>query len=297
METSKSNSIRSTIFIGIFAIGITILPSAPDASGQSKQIPGMSLGDFKVSSSGAATYNIPIIIPPGTNGMAPKLSLVYDSQKSNGLLGMGWAIDGLPTIQRCPRTKAQDNFVGGVNFDANDRFCLQGQRLIVVNNMADGANGAEYRTELDTFVRVFSYGTAGSGPAYFVVKNNAGETMEFGGNANDDQGRIEAQGKSSVRVWALSRIIDTKGNFLTVSYDEDNANGDYRPTSIAYTGNGQNLLRRSIIFSYESRTDQTSTFIGGSRVKIIKRLINIKTYAPSSIDSGLLLVRNYVLQY
>ena len=45
---------------------------------------------------------------------------------------------------------------GGVNFDANDRFALDGQRLIAING-ADGADGTEYRLEFDPTSRISSY--------------------------------------------------------------------------------------------------------------------------------------------
>ena len=53
----------------------------------------MSLpGQFAVNQAGAATYSIPIAVPPGTAGVMPSLSLDYSSQGSNGLLGIGWTL-------------------------------------------------------------------------------------------------------------------------------------------------------------------------------------------------------------
>ena len=107
---------------------------------------GATPGMFKVSENGAANYTIPITVPPGTSGLAPQLSLNYSSQSGNGPLGVGWSLGGLSTVNRCPATLAQDGFKGGINYDANDLFCLDGQRLIVVSGTY-GTDGAEYRTE------------------------------------------------------------------------------------------------------------------------------------------------------
>src|SRR5215468_5319223 len=93
----------------------------------------MSLpGQFSVNQGGGASYTIPISVPPGSAGVVPGLSLEYASQGTNGLLGVGWRLGGLPSIGRCPQTIVQDGAVGGVNYDANDRFCMDGQRLVVV---------------------------------------------------------------------------------------------------------------------------------------------------------------------
>jgi hypothetical protein len=104
---------------------------------------------------------------------------------------------------------------------------------MVVNGMAYGANGAEYRTEIDRFLKIFSYGQAGSGPASFTVQTKGGELMEFG--ATEDS-RIQAVGKAEARVWAVSKISDVKGNYLTVTYFKDvTTNGEYHPVQIDYT--------------------------------------------------------------
>src|SRR5690242_20088779 len=183
-------------------------------------------GQFAVSESGAATYTIPIQVPPGVAGVEPKLALTYNSQSGNGLLGVGWSLSGLSAVTRCAQTVAQDGAKGGVNFDANDRFCLDGQRLIVISGTY-GADGTESRTERESFTRVISYGSAGSGPAWFKVWTKSGQLIEYG---NTGDSRVEAQGKSTVRVWAVNKVQDTKGNYFSVTYTEDNANGDYYPS-------------------------------------------------------------------
>jgi len=68
-----------------------------------------------------------------------------------------------PPLVGAPRLFSQDGIAvnGSVNFDANDRFCMDGQRLMVVNGTY-GSSGAEYRTERDSFSKVVSNGSAGN---------------------------------------------------------------------------------------------------------------------------------------
>lgn len=145
---------------------------------QAATTPGATPGTFKVSETGAATYTIPIAVPPGTAGMEPKLSLVYNSQSGNGPLGVGWSLAGLSTIHRCPMTIAQDGVKGGINYDSNDRYCLDGQRLVAISGTY-GADGTEYRTETESHTRIISYGTAGNGPASFKARTKDGQIIEY----------------------------------------------------------------------------------------------------------------------
>jgi hypothetical protein len=246
-------------------------------------------GKFSVGSSGAATYNIPLAVPPGTAGLAPSLSIEYNSNGSNGLLGIGWSLGGLPSIGRCPQTVAQDGALGSINFNNNDRFCMDGQRLVLISGTY-GADGAQYRTEIETFSQIISHGTAGNGPAWFEVHTKSGQTMEFGHTTDS---LVLAQGTSTARSWALNKVSDTKGNYFTVTYTNDTTNGQAYPIEIDYTGNAATSLspNNKVQLAYETRPDLAPQYLAGSFSQTTVRLTDVKTYA------GAALVADYKLSY
>jgi hypothetical protein len=247
-------------------------------------VPGKIPGEFAVSPSGAATYRIPIEVPPGVAGMQPQLALSYNSQAGNGIMGMGWSIEGLSAITRCPKTPATDGVRGSVNFNTEDRFCLDGQRLINVAG-AYGAAGSEYRTELESFSRITAHGaaagSAANGPERFTVQTKAGLTLEYGATADS---RIEAQGRSVVRVWALNRTIDVKGNAIDYGYTEDNANGQYLIDTVSYAGN-------QVKFAYEDRPDRFVGYQLGTRVSQTRRLQHVSTLVAGEV------MRRWTVEY
>jgi hypothetical protein len=226
-------------------------------------------------------YTIPIQVPPGTAGMEPKLALVYNSQAGNGGLGVGWSLSGLSSISRCGRTIAQDGVNTGVTYDNNDRYCLDGQRLVMISPSGTyGGDGVEYRTERESFTKVISHGQVpapGNGPLWFEARTKSGQIFEYG---NTVDSRIEAQGKTSVRIYQVNKISDRKGNYLTVTYQEDNANGDYRPTRIDYTGNTAAGVApyASVQFYWDIRDDVSAIYVGGSVIKTQKLLSAVQTY-------------------
>lgn len=243
---------------------------------------GATAGSFRVSESGAATYSIPIAVPPGPAGMQPGMSLNYSSQGGNGLLGMGWSLGGLSVIHRCSKTIAQDGVNGSVNFDANDRFCIDGQRLVAISG-SYGAPNTEYRTETESYSRIISYGTTGMGPTSFKVWTKSGQIMEYGNSADS---RIQPQGQATAMLWALNKVSDTVGNYLTVTYIQDQPNGQFYPTRIDYAGNSNTgkAPSNSVQFSYETRPDiLPDSYIDTALIKNTVRLTKIQSFAATAL--------------
>lgn len=244
-------------------------------------------GSMGVNQQGAATYSIPIAIPPGIAGMEPKLSLEYNSQANNSLLGIGWNLAGLSAITRCPATIATDGTRSGVNYATTDRFCLDGQRLVLVSGTY-GASGSVYRTERDGFSYITANGAQGVGPASFTIKTKAGLILQYGVTTDS---AIKAQNGTSVRVWALNKTSDTVGNYMTVSYTTDATTGSYYPATLSYTGNGSQAPTNSVQFNYTTRTDQIPVYTAGGVVKSTQLLSSIQTNAGSAM------VKKYQLSY
>ena len=251
-------------------------------------------GEFGVSGSGSAEYSIPIEIPPGTAGVQPELSLNYSSQGRNGLLGVGWSIGGLSVIHRCPATLVKDGFIDGIDFDSNDRFCLDGQPLIAVTGTY-GADLTEYKTELDGFSKIVSYDSTGSGPQYFKVWTKSGDVMEYG-NTNDsliNPPLANGTTQPDAICWLLNKVSDSVGNFMTVTYFEDTTTGENYPEKIEYTGNTAESLTpyNSVEFEYEVRTDVSTRYIGGKEINATQRLEKIVSKSNGAD------VREYRLNY
>jgi len=282
-----TSEIRATKLIGVFRCVTVMLGLGIAAASASAQmaIPGK----FEVTPIGAASYTIPIQVPPGVAGMEPQLALNYNSRGGNGLMGIGWTLSGLPSITRCPRTTPQDGVKGAVAYDANDRFCLDGKRLMVVSG-AYGAPGSSYRTEIDSFSNVTAFGSAGSGPQYFVVKTKDGQLMEFG---NSVDSRVAVAGISTVRVWALNKIADAVGNTQSITYalpapiaSSTNEYSTY-PQRIDYTSNSTTGLPATnhVEFAYVTRTDIINGYRGGYPVKTSVLLNSITTKTNGSVVS------------
>lgn len=232
-------------------------------------------GAAGTSPTGAATYTIPIKCPPGTNGMVPNISIVYNSQAGCGLLGQGWNLSGLSAITRSGRDIYHDGEVRQMDYTSQTPFMLDGLRLSPILGV-NGASGTTYRTEKETYSVTTSIGTtSGGSPTFFKVVNKDGSFVEYG---NTSDSRVMSEDNANVVMWMVSKIQDINGNYVTFEYENDYR--DYHIKKVKYTGNTAGLSPyNEIVFKYsDGRVDRNSYYISGDEIRkwVILTEIEIK---------------------
>lgn len=236
---------------------------------------------------GGATYSIPIYTPPGTNGLVPSVSVAYNSQAGNGLVGYGWNISGLSIITRNGKDIFHDGAVTPVSYSDQDVFMLNGNRLNPVTG-ANGANGTVYAGEEETFSKIISNGGSSSNPDWFQVIAKDGTVLEFGNSADSRQMTDDG---ANVIMWRLNKVTDINGNYMVFKYD--NGYRDSRIDEIDYTGNANTgLLPYNVIkFNYDVRTDVATAYMAGASLTS-KHILNSVT-----VSSDGNLVKTYQFNY
>lgn len=270
-------SIRFTSPLKVFVVSLLLaIHSQPALSLTSNEGKNVELsGDFSVSG-GQARYSLPISVSPGRAGHQPSLSFEYRSDSPNGMLGMGWSLGGVSSVSRCGKNLHKDGLWGGVNFDSNDRYCIDGQRLIAISGQ-DGENLTEYRVENNGYAKIVSLGRAGKGPASFKVWHKDGSLYEYG--VTEDS-RVQLPTQEDVYKWSLNKIIDTsKANHINFVYSEDNSEGKHKLVQVNYIGG-------KINFVYEARPDSTSRYFGGELLKRTERLKQLDTFDSAGRKIG-----------
>lgn len=233
---------------------------------------------FDVSGSGAAVYSIDVKLPSAIGGLIPQLSIMYNSQSANGLLGWSWDLAGLSSIERVGQTEYHDGQTTNIDF-VDDRYVLDGQRLMKVNENT-------YKTEIDNMFKIKSYDSNDS-PDYFVVWKSDGTIWEYG---NTDDSKVEPQNNNNVVLkWKLNKIIDRDGNAITYTYYENNGTGESYIRSIEYTSNENAGVKPAykVLFVYEDMaSDFTNAYVFGNVVsnnKILKKIDVYNNYKNKKI--------------
>lgn len=234
------------------------------SSNNTNGVVGTLGGNLDISLLGGAVYTIPIEVPEGLGGIKPQLSINYNSQGRNGVLGWGWDLCGISTITRTGCNLYYDDYTSAVNYN-DDRFCLDGQRLMKVSAGEYGGNGISYRTEKDQLSKIVSYHEFGiKGPSYFKVWTADGKILHYG-SSTDSKALISSQ--KHVNVWLLKKVEDRYGNCMEYHYSIKP--DSFKLDRITYSGNSNDNISPafSVRFHYANREDAEILFVGDCIVR------------------------------
>ena len=219
--------------------------------------------------------------------MVPQISLVYNSQGTNGIAGYRWDIAGISTITRIPSTKFHDGTINPIDGGATDRFALDGQRLLKKNggeyfDAVGAGQGNLYELENFSNIKITSanqtnnpFSTVG-----FRVSYPDGSFAVYGAESN----------QRTNMVWAISYWENAQG--VRISYTYNNVSGKKLTiASIKYGSTTTNIPINEIQFIYKNRIRPDQGYFLGQTLTDDTILSKIKV-----IGNGVGF-RNYVLNY
>ena len=262
-------------------------------------VAGRMAGSAGVSTTGAATYSIPIDLPDGIKGLTPHLAISYNSVGTSGLLGPRWDLTGVSSIHRCAATLAQDGLLDTVTVVITDRLCLDGNKLHLVSGV-QGQDGSQYRPELDNFSLVIAHGSYGNGPQSFEVKRKDGLTYEYATSPGSAVVHPKVTPQTIIS-WSLSKIRDRWGNYIAFNYVTfPSSPGLALIDTIQYTWNSNSAVAPpyTIKFNYTSTSPSgqplpllLSAMVAGGALNLSSILTSIQISYSGSI------VRSYNIGY
>ncbi|MDR1153838.1 MAG: FG-GAP-like repeat-containing protein, partial [Bacteroidales bacterium] len=316
----QNGEIQTNITTHVNEFGYT---DSPNPYSSEPEGVGSMAGSFDVSPTGAATFSIPIEVPPGVGGMQPSIAIVYNSQAGNGVAGWGCSMAGISAITRVPKDIYHDYTAKGITHGLADAFVLDGQRLMYDDEcgVSEGGVGAVYHPENDPLTKVTIYGTYTSTTTggilnkitttidnrWFQVERE-GITRYYGraDNAGTTDSRQEysyasgsllfgRQHEHRINAWYLGYVKDVHGNYMVYSYDGKGDAGARYLTGITYGKNtgASSTLQNSVSFEYTatSRQDPITYVVEGIEMNLTRRLSGIACKTGNSV------YRTYTLAY
>ena len=224
-------------------------------------------GSSSVSPTGAFAYAIPITVPPGRLGMAPEVSVQYNSQSGSVWPAVGWTLE-LGSIRRYTKD--------GLDYGASDFEIVvgaQARRLVhVVSN--------EYRLRLDDgeFLRAFYNATSKT----WTVYEKSGTLKTYGStmaSREHDPGNF-----NNIYSWKLSRVEEPNGNYMSYVYTR--SGNRLLPASIAYAGNDGAQLSPTNEVRFNYSPTATPIYVWnrpGMRHAPVHILDNVETWADGAL--------------
>ena len=209
------------------------------------------------TSFGNLVLSYPLKLPVGRKGMQPELSINYNSEGSNGWLGIGWNLM-TPSITIDTRWGAPRYS----NVIETETYLLNGDQLSPVAHRSDLVNrSAEKqffpRAEND-FKKIIRHGNNPANYWWEVTEKN-GKRYFYGGHPNSgvDQASVLTDASGNIAHWALKETRDLNNNFVSYQYKkiiDAGISGGTVPgyqlyiNKISYTGYGNEEGKYSVIF-------------------------------------------------
>ncbi|MEJ7768133.1 MAG: SpvB/TcaC N-terminal domain-containing protein, partial [Chitinophagaceae bacterium] len=214
---------------------------------------------------GSAALTYPIKLPAGRNGMEPQLTIQYNSEGSNGWMGLDWDLStpsvSIETRWGVPRYEATME---------TETYTFDGAQL---NPVAHRAAAIARTSEKQFFPRVdndFQKITRhGNNPTnyWWEVIEKSGVRHFFGGTPGSgvDQAAVLTDANGNIAQWALTEDRDPNNNFVKYRYakvidagiSNAIAGSNLYLASITYTGNGNAEGKYSVAFTRDRDLGQT----------------------------------------
>jgi len=237
--------------------------------------------------SGSFSYNYKIEAPPGTNGLAPKLSISYNSHAAKGKagwVGAGWDI---------PQSYIQRNIQYTRKNTGDDTYelYLDGAKHDLVYVTSEG----RFHTKVESYLKVeWKTGATNEASGYWVVTAKDGTEYRFGYNP-DSENMLATSDTSFTRYvsrWSLDRVKDSNGNCIYFTYSENptsNDRGAVYLSKIEYNNDKQRVVE--FVLEANDKPDMYLTMDQGSETREARRLSEVRVKVNGS------LARKYKLTY
>ena len=204
-----------------------LLPSVTKPSGGGS-IKGMNEAFSVEMISGTASMSIPIPATEIARWGTPQLSLSYDSGAGNGPFGIGWHLQGIPSIQRSTRKRLP-------TYSEQDSFEYAGDELVPVVSISptdgketpdqshiDGFTVQRYRPVVDSQFDRIERWTLDADPdnVHWRVLSPQNETQIFG---QTQDSRIFCD--TRIKQWLLCEAYDNHGGSQLLQWKSEDALG------------------------------------------------------------------------
>lgn len=293
LDLTRSIVYSTTTEDGDYINAIIKTPESPETIGYTPT----TLSDIKVgdpasriqlieppiaNNQGNASFNFHIESPKGRQGMEPNLNISYSSDGGNGVLGEGWSLNGISSInvetrwgvpQYNPNIETETYLLDGqmlAQGDGDNNLTMAHRNL----NIARTNRTTQFfkRRESD-FSKIERIGSLGD--YLWVITDKNGTKYYYGGTINGETRTLDAVLKNGNKIaeWKLRKIEDQFDNSIEYFYNatEESLNGNVIKSinliKVRYTIYQGNIKLKNVYeldFDYNNR-DLAKDFIFNAR--------------------------------